>query len=517
MTDEELGPRARVGTAEAVVTRRRLPSLVWLVPFVAALAGIFVAWRTLSERGPEITIRFRTATGLESGKTKVKYRDVEVGLLEDVVLEPDLSGVLCHVRMVKGADSYLKDGTRFWVERPRVEGAQVSGLGTLLSGAQIALDPVQEGKSERHFTGLEEPPIVKSDQPGHQYTLHSYRAGASSVGTGVYFHKIRVGEVVSTQLDPSGDFVTTKVFVDAPYDARVRTDTRFWNASGIDVSVGANGVEVETESLLSILAGGIAFDTPELETAASAAPAPDAVFELYESRAASERPVFHEKHVWLAYFDQSVRGLHVGAPVEFRGIQVGTVSDVRIEWDAATKRFRIPVLLQVEPERIGQLGSPDLETRRAALDALVAAGLRAQLQSGSLLTGELLVALDMHPDAPPARIAWNGPYPEFPSIPAPLDQIESSIAVLTKKLEKMPLDEIGASLRTSLDALHGTLESADRTLSSANGLIAPDSAVTVELRRALVELGDAARALGLAADQIERQPNSILFGKGGRK
>jgi paraquat-inducible protein B len=516
MTDEELGPRAKIGAAEAVVTRRRLPSLVWLVPLVAALAGTFVAWRTLSARGPEITISFRTATGLEAGKTKVKYRDVEVGLVEEVELQPDLSGVLCHVRMVKGADPYLTAATRFWVERPRVEGAQISGLGTLLSGAQIAVDPVREGKSARQFTGLEEPPIVKSDEPGQQFTLHSYRAGAVGVGTGVYFRKIRVGEVVSSQLDPSGDFVTTKVFVNAPYDARVRAGTRFWNASGIDVSVGANGVQVETESLLSILAGGIAFDTPEL-AAAEAAAAPDAVFELYENHAASERPVFHEKHTWLVYFDQSVRGLRIGAPVEFRGIEVGSVSDVRLEWDAAKKQFRIPVLLQIEPERIGRLGSPDVETRRAALDSLVAAGLRAQLKSGSLLTGQLVVALDMHPDAPAARIAWDDPYPLFPSIPAPLDQIENNIAGLTKKLERMPLDEIGASLRTSLDALHGTLEEADRTLATANGLIAPDSAVTVELRRALVELGDAARALGLAADQIERQPNSILFGKGGRK
>lgn len=516
MTDEQFPRRGAAAPVEAVVTRqRRGPSLIWLVPLVAAFAGAFVAYRTLSERGPEITIEFDTAAGLEAGKTKVTYKDVEVGLLEEVTLRPDLTGVVCRVRMVKDADVYLKEGTRFWVERARVTGAQVSGLGTLLSGAHIGLDPVREGKRARHFTGLEAPPIVTSDQPGRRFTLRSYRAGAAEVGSPVYFRKIRVGEVLSSALDPSGDFVTTQVFVNAPFDARVVAETRFWNASGLDVSISADGVRVDTESLVSILVGGVAFDAPD--TAPTEPPAaPDAVFELYESREASERPVFHAKHTWLVHFDQSVRGLRIGAPVEFRGIEVGSVTDVRLEYDAQAKRFRIPVLLQVEPERIGNLGDPDPATRRAVMDQLVAAGLRAQLKSGNLLTGQLVVALDMHPGAPPAQIAWNDP-PEFPTIGTPLDQIEGNIASLTKKLEKMPLDEIGASLKASLDALRTTLGAADQTLASATGLIGPESPVNAELRRALVELTDAARALGLAADQIQRQPNSIIFGKGGKK
>lgn len=515
MTDEQFGRPGASAPAEAVVTQRRRPSLVWLVPLVAVLAGTFVAWRTLSERGPEITIDFQTATGLEAGKTFVKYKDVEVGLVEKVELRSDLSGVVCRVRMVRDARSYLKEGTRFWVERARVRGTQVSGLGTLLSGAHIGVDPVREGKRAHHFTGLEAPPIVTSDQPGQRFTLRSYRAGAAEIGEPVYFRKIRVGEVLSSELDPSGDFVTTHIFVNAPFDARVRAGTKFWNASGLDVSLGADGVRVETESLVSLLVGGIAFETPE-QLAAGAAPASDTVFELYESRSASERPVLHEKYTWLVHFDQSVRGLKIGAPVEFRGIEVGEVTDLRLEWDAATMRFRIPVLIQIEPERIGQLGHPDPARRRGIMDQLVAAGLRAQLKSGSLITGQLLVALDMHPDAVAATIAWSEPYPEFPTIGTPLEQIEANVAGLTKKLERMPLDEIGESLKTSLDALRLTLGTAERTLASANGLVGPRSPVNTELRRALVELTDAARALGLAADQIERQPNSLIFGKGGR-
>jgi paraquat-inducible protein B len=420
------------------------------------------------------------------------------------------------VRMSRDAAPYLTERTRFWVDRARVTGARISGLGTLLSGAHIALDPVREGKRRRHYTGLEAPPIVTAGQPGREFTLRSWRAGTAQVGSPVYYRKIQVGEVMASEIDPSGDSVTTRVFVNAPFDARVVAGTHFWNASGFDVSLGADGVRVDTESLLTILAGGIAFDTPEAAESGPA-PAPDAVFELYESRLASERPVFREKHTWLVYFDQSVRGLRIGAPVEFRGIEVGSVTDLRLEWNASAKRFRIPVLIQVEPERIGLFGHPDPAARRAALDALVAAGLRAQLKSGSLLTGQLLVALDMHPDAAPARIVWSEPNPEFPTVGTPLEEIEANVASLTKKLERMPLDEIGASLKASLDALRTTLGEADRTLASATGLIGPDSAVNAELRRALVELTDAARSLGLAADQIERQPNSLLFGKGGQR
>ena len=506
--------RRNLDAPEAVISTRRRISIVWLIPLVAAVVGGFVAWRTLSERGPTITIAFATADGLEAGKTMVKYKEVEIGLIEEVRLQPDLSGVVCRARMVKDAESYLTEGTRFWVVKARVAGGQVSGLGTLLSGAYVGIDPVREGKRARAFQGLEVPPIVTAGQPGREFVLHSYQAGAMDVGTPVYFRKIRVGEVVASELDPTQEFVTTRVFVNAPYDERVRSGTRFWKASGIDVSLGADGVRVDTESLVSILIGGIAFETLGDGGAPAAA---DSVFALYPNREETQREVYTEKAHYLLHFDQSVRGLKVGAPVEFRGIEVGQVLDLKLEFDAATNRFRIPVVVEVEPERIGNLGGRDPAARRAALEGMVKAGLRAQLKSGSLLTGQLLVDLDLHPDAAPAQIVWQEPYPEFPTVPTPLEEIENSVTQIAKRLERVPLDEIAESLRASLDALHATLGQAERTLVSANNLVAAGSPVNTELRRALTELTDAARSLGLAADQIEQEPNSLIFGKGGKK
>lgn len=523
MSEREPELPGRSEVAEAVVERRSRPSLVWLVPAVAVLLGGFVAWRAISERGPTITITFATAEGLEAGKTKIKYKDVEVGLVEEVELARDLSGVAVRAQMVREFEEHLTEETRFWVVRARVAGGQVSGLGTLFSGAYIGVDPAA-GPAARAFRGLEAAPVVTSDQPGRHFVLHSRRAGALPVGTPVFYRKIQVGEVVSSELDPSGESVQVRIFVDAPHDARVREATRFWDASGIDMAMTAEGVRVDTESVASILIGGIAFDTAE---GAAGGPAPaEAEFPLHESRAASERPTYTRTVTWLLHFDQSVRGLVPGSPVEFRGIRIGEVKDVRLVIEDAA-RIRVPVLVEVEPQRFGT-GQPEGEARRAAMDRLVERGLRAQLKSGNLLTGQLVVALDIHPEAPPAEIAWNGPYPELPTVPAPLDEITTNVSDIVRKIDALPLEEIGASLRDSLatmseltrqlsddvvPSLNATLRQADRTLASANGMIEADSPLNDELRRALFELGETARSLGLAAQQFEREPESLVWGR----
>jgi paraquat-inducible protein B len=506
------------GVAEAVIETKSRPSILWVIPIVAALAGAFVAWRAISERGPAVAIRFASGEGLEAGKTKVKYKDVEVGLVEDIVLPEDLSEVIVNVRLRKGSEPFLTEKTRFWVVRPRIAGGQVSGLGTLFSGSYIGIDPVREGAPTRDFRGLDEAPVVTTEDPGRHYVLRSYRAGAFEVGTPVFYRKIKVGEVVSSELDPSGEFVTVRVFVNAPHDARVKAQTRFWNASGFDVAMTAEGVRVDTESVVSMLIGGIAFDTAGDGGPPAVA---DAVFQLFESREASERPHYETRVTWLLHFDQSVRGLVPGSPVEFRGIRVGEVRDMRLEYDAESQRIRIPVLIEVEPERIGQAAGRSFEERRAALDRMVEAGFRAQLKSGNLLTGQLTVALDMHENAEPAQIDWSGQYPEMPTVPTPLEEITADLTSIVQKIDRMPLEQIGADIveltrqlnQDVMPRLNDALVSADRTLASANTMIGIDSPVNQELRRALVELTETTRSLGLAAEQFETAPESVIRGR----
>ncbi|HME73534.1 MAG TPA: MlaD family protein [Myxococcota bacterium] len=529
MTDQGPGRPELAGVADAVIETRGRPSLVWLIPLVAALIGAFVAYRAFSERGPEITITFKTAEGLEAGKTQIKYKDVEVGVVDEVILAPDLSGVSCRARMVKGAERWLTEKTQFWVVKPRISGGQVSGLGTLLSGSYIGIDPVLEGKRSRSFQGLEAPPLVTMKEPGRFYVLRSTRAGSVDVGTPVYYRRIQVGQVISSELDLNDDFVTTRIFVRAPYDERVHQNTRFWNASGVEVSAGANGVKIETESIVSILIGGIAFETPE-EGPADVAAA-DTVYPLYENHDAAERRHYAKRVPYLLYFrGQSVRGLAVGAPVEFRGIQIGEVTDIRLEFDPAADQFRIPVVIEIERERFTSLQASE-KKREEVLDRLVASGMRAQLKTGSFLTGQLIVALDIFKNAPPAKVVWNGPIPELPTIPTPLEEITANLTQLVNRLSKVPVEQIGTELQASLKelritlaksedigpALKATLEQAQRTLASTNALIGPDSGVNAELRRTLLELSDAARALGLAADQFQTQPDSLIFGKKGSR
>ena len=514
MSEQGSGPRDLDDVADAVVEARSRISIIWLIPLVAALVGAFVAYRAFSERGPEITITFKTAGGLEAGKTKIKYKDVEIGVVDEVVLSADLSSVICRARMVKGADEYLKEKTQFWVVEPRIAGGQVSGLATLLSGAYIGTDPVREGERTRHFIGLDEPPIVTAQEAGRFFVLRSDAAGALQVGSPVFFRRIEVGQVVSSALDATSDDVTTRIFVRAPYDSRVHARSRFWNASGIDMSITANGVKVDTQSLVSILIGGIAFDTPEHDEGEAMAAA-ETVFPLYDSRSASEAPHFTKSITWVLYFDQSVRGLAVGAPVEFRGITVGEVTDVSLEFDRQRDQFRIPVKVAIQPERFTTL--QDEPTRREAISRLVASGLRAQLKSGNLLTGQLVVALDIFKNAKPAQVAWDAPIPVFPTIPTPLEEITANVTHLIDRLSKIPVEQIGSELNASIKELRGTLAQAEATLASANAMINPDSTVTTELRRTLLELGDAARALGLAADQIQTEPDSLIFGKKGSK
>lgn len=523
-------PREPDSVEEAVVEEKRRISVVWLIPIVAALVGAFVAYRALSSRGPEITVTFKTASGLEAGKTKIKYKDVEVGHVETVDLASDLKAVVVTARMAPGADRYLKEKTQFWIVRPRISGGQVSGLETLLAGAYIGVDPVLDGKDARAFTGLEAAPVVTFSEAGTYYVLRSSRTGAIDVGSPVFFQHIQVGSVVSSELSPDDDIVTTRVFVQAPYDQRVHADTRFWNASGIDMTIDANGVKLDTQSLISILVGGIAFESPpEPEGVVEAAAAPNSAFPLYENRSAANQRHYTDTTPYRLYFHESVRGLSIGAPVEFRGIPVGEVTDVELEFDPNSHSvFRVPVTIQIQPERFSS-GGAGVKDRHALVDRMIANGLRAQLKSGNLITGQLMVSLDLFPDAKPAAVDWAAVPPTFPTIPAPIEEITANLTKLAGRLGALPVEQIGAELKSSLASLSvtlkrsedtgpqlkATLEAVQRTLANTNALIGPDSSVNAELRRTLLELSEAARALTRAANQIEQQPNSLIFGKDG--
>jgi paraquat-inducible protein B len=535
MNEENNGSVTPSSTPEAIVKTKKgfSFSMVWLVPVVAALIGGWLVYKALSEKGPTITITFETAEGLEAGKTKIKYKDVEIGQVASIDFAKNLAHVIVTAEMHKDAGPYLSENTRFWVVRARVAAGGVSGLGTLFSGAYIGMDPGKPGKNARSFKGLETPPIITFGIPGKLFILKSKTLGSLDIGSPVYYRQIKVGQVVAYELEKDGTAVDIKIFIHAPHDQDVRQNTRFWNASGLDVSVDANGLKVKTESFVTLMVGGIAFDTPtNLEPGGPASE--NQTFHLYESREKSVEASYVQKKPWLLHFEGSVRGLSVGAPVDFRGIEIGRVVDIVLEFDWEKLAFRIPVLIELEPDRIDWVGKQKMD-RREGMEFLVEKGLRAQLKQGSLLTGQLYVALDMHPDAPPAKIIWGEPYAELPTVPTSMEEVTRTVSKIVEKFEKIPLEQIGNDLRdtmahlnkttadlqklvqnldaSTVPAANATLEQTQKTLIKVDRLLNADSPTGHELKRALGELADAARNISILADYLERHPDSLVFGK----
>lgn len=538
---------------EVAIEERRGISMIWLIPVVAGAIAIWLAYTTISEQGPEITISFKTAAGLEPGKTKVKYKDVDVGLVEEVEIKEDLSGIVITATLEKTASPHLNDETRFWVVRPRLGAGGISGLGTLVSGAYVEIDP-GGGNPRRDFVGLEVPPVITSDVPGTEYRLKSDRLGSLGPGDPITYRGIRVGQILGYELNEDAAGVTFVAFVQAPHDKLVRDDTRFWNASGLQIKVGAEGVEVKTETLETLLAGGIVFSTP-LGALRQEPSAPDTEFLLYDSEESIEEAAIEERLPLLLYFDGSVRGLNAGAPVELRGLRIGTVKDVRLEYNADDKTFRVPVVITIEPTRITILGERET-TPYGGLDEFVERGLRAQLRSGNLLTGQLLVALDFFPDAPPEKVDYSDVYPVLPTIPSEIEQLTRSVGDVLEKVANLQLEELVGDLRATVqsaqklvsspevteavtnlnrslesvesvlgkvnkevgplvESLRRTSEAAEATLVSTESMVGENSQIRYDLSQLLQELTEAARSIRLLADYLEQNPNALLSGKGG--
>jgi paraquat-inducible protein B len=523
--------------------RGRLP-FVWILPvLVVVVAGVVVVQQKLAQ-GPLIDIDFQSADGLEANKTKIRYKDVDIGDITDIRVSEDRKSVVVSARIHRSAGAYLVDDTRFWVVRPRFSGGSISGLATLVSGAYISVDVGRSDVKRREFEGLEVPPIVTSDVPGREYVLHADDIGSLSVGSTVYYRHIAAGQVVAYALDPGGASVTIKIFIDSPYDDYVTPATRFWQASGIDMSIDSDGVKLRTESLTSILEGGVAFQALPNSTVTKTVAA-DTAFTLYTDWERAMRQSDTEVRTFVMYFKGSLRGLSVGAPVDLRGITIGEVKSLAAEYEPDGRSLRFPVEVDIFPQRIhgrprrgGRSAGEDEASEaasRALLDSLVADGMRAELKTGSLLTGQKFVALDFHTEAPPDHVGWDASPAVFPTTTGALDDMQDSIGSIAKKLDKVPFDQMSARLMSTMATLDDTLKNADRLLKQVDGTIAPQISSTLteaqaamknakevlgqdaplrrDLSSTLLELSRAAKSVSALVDYLERHPESLLRGK----
>ena len=514
--------------------KRWLPSLIWLVPLISALIGIALVARSISEKGPMVTVSFNSADGMEAGKTKVKYKDVEIGSVQAITLTKDLQHVMVKIQLTREAEKFATQGTRFWVVRPRVGANGISGLGTLLSGAYIGVDIGQSSEKRTEFVGLENPPIVTSGQPGHQYTLRGDSLGSVDIGAPVFYRRVQVGQVVGFSLDPHGSGVIVNVFVNAPFDQYVGTNTRWWHASGVDLRLDSSGLKINTQSLATVVVGGLAFQSPPGQDAGQQA-IDKAVFRLAADESDAMREPDGQPLNVVMRFNQSLRGLSVGAPVDLRGIALGQVTEIGIEYSEMDKSFSMKVSMALYPDRLSRrsseaLPAPNTPGGHELLQHLVMEGLRGQLRTGNLLTGQLYVALDMFPKAPRATVDVHQNPIELPTVPNTLDELQVQIADIARKLNQVPFDKIGANLNGALEnanKLFGhldtevvpqardTLAAAQRTFGTAEVTLQQAAPLQSDVQDAMQELTRTLQSLNALADYLERHPQALLFGKKG--
>jgi paraquat-inducible protein B len=517
-------------------------NIVWVVPILAVLIGGWLLIKNLGSNGPEIEIWFETADGLAAGKTEVKCRSVSVGKVTKIELSEDLKSVVVHCILNAESENLLRQGTQFWVVRPRVTAADVSGLGTLLTGAYIELDPGKGTEGGRKWEGLETPPATSRSIPGRRLTLVSDEARSLIVGSPVYYRGFEVGRVEARSLDLEGRRILHEVFIEEKYQNLVTRNTRFWNTSGIDIAAGVDGFKIRTPSFQAMVSGGVSFSVPDGLPAGRLVD-DGATFDLHRDADSAASSTFNPSLQLLLLFDQSVRGLSKNAPVEYRGITIGRVRNISFDYVPDIHNQKVPVLVEIDPSLLRASRPDDSEEDDTQLADAVHKGLRATLKTGSLLTGAMYVDFDYYPDEIIIELSYKGDFPVVPTMYSGFAQLEVKLASILDKIDKLPLDNAVKQFATTAEetravlnelalvakAARETIENPDfkqlpaefkKTIAELEKSIVslgPDGTVQGDLLRTLDEFRSAMRSMEALSDTIKEKPNSIFFGKEGSK
>lgn len=516
-------------------------SKVWIVPIVALAIGLWMTYSHYSGQGPIIEITFHSGEGIQAGTTKIRHRNVEIGEVLDLRLSEDADEVLLSVRIYDHARDLLSEDSQFWVVRPRIGAGGISGLSTLLSGAYIEMSPGSADELADTFTGLEAPPTTPLGTPGLRLTLDSAGDQALQEGDPVIFQGIRVGTIESRFFDNQKRRSYYDAFIAAPYDELVTENTRFWFNSGLSMELSADGIRFDIASLAAVLAGGVAFDVPEGFPLGERI-TDGAFFTIYPRENVIQDFEYDNALSFVILFEDSIRGLRPGAPVEFRGVKVGEVVRTDIDYpeieNLLEPEARIPVLIEIVPARLGFEDDyailADVEER---LGELVADGLTAGLAVGNLLTGQKFIELRYDGRRAGETQEFAG-YTVIPSVDSQFDQLLANASNAMQTINDLPLAEVVGSANIALDEMATTLaefrrsaDDLDRILSSpaAHEMMATlnaalesfqqlassyaeGSATQVDLQQSLQSLARALEELEPVLRNLRRDPNSIIFG-----
>jgi paraquat-inducible protein B len=496
-------------SGEAKVQKVKNWSPVWIFPIVTALIGAWILFYHYSHQGPEVTLMTTNAEGIEGGKTRIKSRSVDVGVVESTTLTDDLTHVEIKARLNTGMEKLLHGDSVFWVVKPQVGREGISGLGTLLSGAYIELQPGKKNAQPAQYPLLDSPPLAPPDAKGIRIVLESKKAGQLSPGDPVLFRGYRVGSVETSSFNAEKRTISYQLFINAPNDRLVTTNVRFWKDSGIAVDLTSAGMRVEMGSLSTLFGGGVSFDVPEGQELGEPV-ANKTEYHLFDDQRTIQDAMYTQHIDYVMFFKDSVRGLQPGAPVEFRGIRLGTVGKVPFIMPGLHQRlnddYRIPVQVRIEPERLAnQLGGdPDI---RQHLDTLIDRGLRGSLKSGNLVTGALYIDLDFYPKAEPrGKFRDFGGFGIIPTVSGGLAQIQQRLMDTLDKINNLPLAPMMQQATNTLSESQNTMKHVQATLDNLNKITASQSMqdLPADMQKTLRELNRSMQGF---------QPGSAAYNK----
>ncbi|QUJ69336.1 intermembrane transport protein PqiB (plasmid) [Photobacterium sp. GJ3] len=506
---EQAPPKAEVSPIRQI-------SLIWLVPVVALVIGFWMLIQFLASKGPEITLKLTTAEGIEVGKTEIKALNVKVGVITDVKLSDDYNSIMAVAQLDKDAERMLKTDTRFWVVKPRIGTQGISGLDTLLSGAYIELQPGVEKEEQLKFTVLDIPPVAPLDTKGLRLVLTHEEAGKLSVGDPVLYEGFTVGRVEKVSFDTETKNANYQLFIFEPYDSLIRQRTQFWLTSGVELSMSAEGFNLKIGSVESLLTGGVSFNVPDGAEPGELVTRQMMTFHLFNNQSEVREQLYDQYLEYVMLFNESVRGLSEGAPVEYRGIRIGTVAEVPLRVPLQGKEFseqQIPVLVRIEFARVHEYVEMNtLEELHHYLEAEFDNGLRASLKTANFLTGQLMVDVNFYENGATTTETTYKNYDRFPTAAGGFAEIQKQVASLLDKLNNLPLETTLSELNQTLAAAEKTLKSAEQAARSVDRLMAQQEtkAIPAELRNSLAQIQATLRSYGADGAPYRNLENALV-------
>lgn len=440
-------------------------TVIWIIPIIALLITGWMLFKYQADQGHTIYIKMANADGITAGKTEVKVRSVKVGLVKELELDLAQNGVLARVKIENKYGDLLSEDAKFWVVKPRIDQSGISGMNTLLSGAYIELEPGQSKSLAYLFTLQEEPALISNDIEGKRFKLTANSAEVLDVGTSIYFRGYKIGQVESSRFTVDNLSMQYGIFIFSPYDKLITNNTIFWVSSGVDFSLNASGVQFSTGSLSKLIKGGISVDYPPEQQPNEVALA-NKNYALHKNYSQALEKRFDDYDYYIVQFEQSIRGLHSGAPVEYRGMRIGTVEQApaQIEKNGEPIYFeqnntQVPVLVKIEYGRIYKNEQLAKQYWQQNIDKWITSGLRASLKSGNLLTGAVYIDLDFYSNASDKDIvSKTDVYPVLPSISSGFTALSEQMTALVNKLNKLPFEQTTNTLNSTLTAYQSLAE-----------------------------------------------------------